>query len=55
MTLLSTKDLRASLGGAEVLKGISLDVRAGELMSRLAANTTRLFADGSAEQLGSNL
>ncbi len=31
------------------------DVRAGELMSRLAANTTRLFADGSAEQLGSNL
>ena len=38
MTLLSTKDLSASLGGAEVLKGISLDVRAGEFVGLIGPN-----------------
>lgn len=38
MTLLSVKDLRASLGGAEVLKGVSFDVRPGEFIGLIGPN-----------------
>jgi iron complex transport system ATP-binding protein len=38
MTLLSVNDLRASLGGAEVLKGVSFDVRPGEFIGLIGPN-----------------
>lgn len=38
MTLLSVRDLRASLGGKPVLKGLSFDIRAGEFVGLIGPN-----------------
>ena len=37
-TILSVKDLRASVDGTEILKGLNLDVKAGEIHAIMGLN-----------------
>ncbi|MEY4751388.1 MAG: hypothetical protein RIQ60_3602 [Pseudomonadota bacterium] len=65
--LLSVKGLKVAYGGIQAVKGVSLDVRAGELVSLIGANgagkTTTLkavtglqpVADGDIEYLGKSI